>query len=92
MTFPRRLKFSWIVKNSPCTDVRGPQEKFYRSVSLWMEFHYVPPSEHLSKLPFSVQGLELKIVLCGRAAGKIEKLSTDAIKSADGALPFANEI
>lgn len=79
-------KISWAANNPPWIDSRGPWERFSKSVKLKKELHDTLSSKYWAKLQSSTKGIELKGTQNGGTAEKRKKLSSDAIKCADGAL------
>lgn len=56
---PSRTKFSWVLKTTPWTDVRGQQEAFAKEVNKWPDFHVCLKDSSSIKIDKTERGLIL---------------------------------
>lgn len=89
---PLRPRFSWDIKNGPCTDGRGDQKEFSDAVRGWKAFHDNLPDCNSNKIIVVNQGIVLQPHLYGCARDICKSIPDDMINGKGGVDAIVNAV
>lgn len=81
---PGHPKFSWDMKTTLWTDVKGDQGEYYDAVIIWKAFLHAIPDINSNKLLQTLQVICLKSQLFSRSKDLYSVISNDQLLGDDG--------